>query len=265
MTIAMNTQAGKIITLFSTASGSGKTIAAINIAAALRKDLFNVCLVDLDVQFNDVCRYLHKQADLSIYNYTEDTADLARVTNYITHSQNCFDILAAPNKLEESYNIAADNISDILEQLRYRYDYVIVDTTTGFGELTLAAIAQTDILLFLGIVDFIPTIKNMNIGLDTLKRIGFDSSKIKLVLNRESAKTDISIKDVEGLLGRKFFHTIPNDFEACLTSIKSGIPLVESSNSKPIVQSYNQLAKKLSNPDDNAERQGISKLFGKLW
>lgn len=261
----MNTQVGKIITLFGTASGSGKTTAAINIASVLRKDLFNVCLVDLDVQFNDVCRYLHKQPEVSIYDYTEDTSDLARITDYITHSQNCFDIIAAPNKLEESYNITPENITDVLEQLRYRYDYVIVDTTTGFSELTLAAIAQTDILLFLGIVDFIPTIKNMNIGLDTLKRIGFSANKIKLVLNRESAKTDISIKDVEGLLGRKFFHTIPNDFEACLGSIKSGIPLVESGSNKPIVQSLTQLAKKITNPDENSERQGISKIFGKLW
>lgn len=257
--------AGKIITLFSTASGSGKTTAAINIAAALRKDLFNVCLVDLDVQFNDVCRYLHKSSDKTIYSYIEDSSELARVNNHITRSQNCFDILAAPQQLEESYNISAENVEDILGQLRYQYDYVIVDTTTGFGELTLAAIAQTDILLFMGIVDFIPTIKNMNIGLDTLKRIGFEANKIRMVLNRESAKTDISIKDVEGLLGRKFFHTIPNDFESCLNSIKSGVPIVESGNAKNIVQSLNLLAKKISNPEEQSDRQGLSKIFGKLW
>lgn len=257
--------AGKIITFFSTASGSGKTTIAINIAAALRKDLFNVCLLDLDVQFNDVCRYLHKNTAATIYSYIEDEAELKRVTAHITRSQNCFDILAAPQKLEESYNVIPENIEDVLEQLRYQYDYIIVDTTTGFGELTLAAIAQSDILLFTGIVDFIPTIKNMNIGLDTLKRIGVDSSKIRLVLNRESAKTDISIKDVEGLLGRKFFHTIPNDFETCMNSVKSGVPIVESGSSKPIVQSLQLLAKKLSNPEEQADRQGLSKIFGKLW
>lgn len=256
---------GKIITLFSTASGSGKTTVAINIAAALRKDLFNVCLVDLDVQFNDVCRYLNKNTDKTIYSYVEETNELARVVNHITRSPNCFDILAAPQRLEESYNISADSVTDLLEQLRYQYDYVIVDTTTGFGELTLEAIAQTDILLFMGIVDFIPTVKNMNIGLDTLKRIGVDSNKIRLVLNRESAKTDISIKDVEGLLGRRFFHTIVNDFETCLNSIKSGVPIVDTGSNKHIAQSLVLLSKKLSNPEEQDNRQGLSKIFGKLW
>lgn len=259
----MNT--GRVITFFSTASGSGKTTVAINVAAALRKDLLSVCLVDLDVQFNDVCRYLHKDAAQTIYDYTEDAGELARINGYITHSQNCFDILAAPHAIEEAYNITPNNVTDILEQLRYQYDYVVVDTTTGFGELTLVAIAQSDMLLFMGIVDFIPTVKNMNIGLDTLKRIGVDSSKINLVLNRESAKTDISIKDVEGLLGRKFFHTIPNEFESCLNSIKSGIPIVETGGSKQIVQSLNLLAKKISNPDEQSERRGLSKIFAKIW
>lgn len=257
--------AGRVLTFFSTASGSGKTTVAINIAAALHKARFNVCLVDLDVQFSDVCRYLHKDAIHTIYDYTQSSEEVVRINAYITHSQEYFDILAAPHEIEEAYNITPEIVTDILEQLRYQYDYVIVDTTTGFGELTLAAIAQADLLLFMGIVDFIPTIKNMNIGLDTLKRMGVDSSKIKLVLNRESAKTDISIKDVEQVLARRFFHTVPNDFESCLNSIKSGLPILEGDSSKHIVQSLNLLAKKISQPDEPAERSGLSKLFGKLW
>ena len=49
---------GTVITVFSTASAVGKTLIGINMAAELAKQGFRVCLVDLDLQFGDVCNYL---------------------------------------------------------------------------------------------------------------------------------------------------------------------------------------------------------------
>ena len=51
---------GTVITVFSTASAVGKTLIGINMAAELAKQGFRVCLVDLDLQFGDVCNYLQR-------------------------------------------------------------------------------------------------------------------------------------------------------------------------------------------------------------
>ena len=57
---------------------------------------------------------------------------------------------------------------------------------------------------FIGIVDFIPTIKNMKRGSDALKELGYDDNKIRYVLNRSNARTRINVKDVEAILGHQF-------------------------------------------------------------
>ena len=47
-----------IISIFSTSSGNGKTVTAINLAAGLANEGYAVCLVDLDLQFGDISTYL---------------------------------------------------------------------------------------------------------------------------------------------------------------------------------------------------------------
>ena len=95
-----------------------------------------------------------------------------------------------------------------------------------FSTLNLAVLDLSTIVTFLGIVDFIPTIKNMKIGMDTLKMLGYDKNKIRLVLNRSDAKTRISLADVQKLLGEPFYHVLPNDFRAASQSLRDGVPLV---------------------------------------
>ena len=82
------------------------------------------------------------------------------------------------------------------------------------------------IITFIGIVDFIPTIKNMKVGYDTMRGIGYDQNKIRFVLNRSKSKTNIELEDVEQLLEEPFYHVLPNDFTAAGQSIHKGVPLV---------------------------------------
>ena len=262
---ANNKSSSKIITVFSSSSATGKTITAINLAQTLYQELYNVCVVDLDLQFNDVCRYLRKNPVQSIYDYGEEDAERVRITEYVMHHEDCFDILAAPQKLEEAYNVSSKTVTDALDDLRNYYDYIIVDTTTGFGDATLATISRTDELIFMGIVDFIPTIKNMNLALQTLGDIKFPADKIKIVLNRDKAKSEIASDDVEKLLGRDFFHTIPNDFPTCIASIKSGRPIVLNSPQTNIAHSLKALTYKLFATGSKSKGEGLMRILNKLW
>lgn len=244
-----NQKKGIIVTVFSTASAVGKTLLSINMAAQLAYMGYKTCLVDMDLQFGDVGNYLNIESPVTIFDATDKLSKQGYVEieeylhNYSYKNVN-FSVLLAPNKLEEAYNISTEHIKKCIENLQKKFEYVVVDTTSAFSEANLAVMDISTLVTFVGIVDFIPTIKNMKIGYDTMRNIGYDKHKIRLILNRSDSKTDISLDDVEKLLQEKFYHIIPNDFMQAQKSIADGIPLVAEDKESLIRNSIRQLVTK---------------------
>lgn len=178
-------------------------------ASELAREGYRVCLVDFDLQFGDVCHFLKLQptktlADLQRTMQVE--GDSCRVQDFLTPYDRAdvhFSVLAAPKLLEEAYNIHHDYAVRAVRALQRQFDYILIDMASMFSTLNLAMLDQSTIVTFLGIVDFLPTIKNMKIGMDTLKTLGYDKNKIRLVLNRSDAKTRISLADVQKLLASR--------------------------------------------------------------
>ncbi len=239
-------RSGVIITYFSTASAVGKTILSINMASELARIGYDVCLLDADIQFGDAEDYL-------ALNPTYDLADAhqalkddpeANIEQYLTiynYRSINFHILPSPKDLTLAYNIEPEMVGKIVEKLQRRFDFVIIDTTSMFSSLNMILLDMSTIVTFLGIVDFIPTIKNMKIGLETLRSLNSDENKLRLVLNRSDSKTKIGRRDVENLLGESFYHILPNDYKAASQSIKTAVPLVLSGAKSDLATSLREL------------------------
>ena len=266
---------GVVITFFSTASAVGKTLISTNMASELARQGKKVCLVDFDLQFGDVSNYLQLLPQRTAYDLQQAMSRqqgvAVRAEEFLTpyeYHNVVFYVLAAPTKLEEAYNIDADKAMDMVRQLQKVFDYVLVDTTSTFSKLNLALLDLSTIVSFLGIVDFIPTIKNMKIGSETLKKMNYDKNKIRLILNRSNAKTRISIEDVENLLGEPFYHILPNDFHAASQSIKDGVPLVLRSGGSELGEALRDLVARYTNRvyDDVGDERGseswLARIFG---
>ncbi|MCR5758494.1 MAG: AAA family ATPase [Selenomonas sp.] len=265
---------GVVMSFFSTASAVGKTLISINMASELARQGKKVCLLDFDLQFGDVSNYLQLLPKYTVYDLQQAMrfqGDEIRAEEYLTpykYHNVVFYVLAAPTKLEEAYNVDADKALIMVRQLQKVFDYVLVDTTSMFSKLNLALLDLSTIVSFLGIVDFIPTIKNMKIGAETLKNLNFDKNKIRLILNRSNAKTRISIKDVERLLGEPFYHILPNDFQAASRSIKEGVPLVLRSGGSDLGKALQELVARYTNRayeepvDEDVPESWLARIFG---
>ncbi len=262
---------GIVITVFSTASAVGKTLISINMAAELAKEGYRVCLVDLDLQFGDVCNYLQLQPKYTVADAVkalETDKDSFAVQDFLTTYDRYevpFGIVAAPLRLEEAYNIKTETVKEILLQLQLRFDFVVVDTASTFSDINLTAMELSTIVTFLGIVDFIPTIKNMKSGNDSIREIGLDANKIRLVLNRSNSRTRIDLQDVEQLLGAEFYHVLPNDFGAATRSIKTGCPLVLDSKSTPLKMEMRNLVARYTNRPLEKTKEESGSWFSKLF
>ena len=222
---------GVVLTFFSTASAVGKTLLSCNMASELARQGATVVLCDLDLQFGDICNYLHLSPDQTIADAQESmkrmgsSFDIRECLTPYMYEDTVFQVLAAPIGLDEAYNIETDNVKKIINELRMIYNYVIIDTTSMFSNVNMMLLDLSTIVTFLGVVDFIPTIKNMKIGASLLDELHYND-KIRLVLNRSNSKTRISKNDVEQILGQEFYHVLPNDYRLATQSIQDGVPLV---------------------------------------
>ena len=249
----MESGSGVIITVFSTASAVGKTFLATNLAAVLGSAGYRVCLMDLDLQFGDVCNYLAIDPGKTLFDAQRDVADdtegfdpLPYLVDYQCQDTS-ISVLAAPKLLEEAYNVDTDAVVEVTRKLAKEFDYIVVDMAPAFSELNLAILDITTIVTFVGIVDFIPTIKNMKSGWDTLKMIGYDGNRIRFVLNRGGSQTRIGLDEVEQILGSPFYHILPNDFRAASQSIKEGIPLVLKNDTTALSEALCDLVARYTN------------------
>ncbi|MBR1553207.1 MAG: AAA family ATPase, partial [Schwartzia sp.] len=126
---------GNVITVFSTASAVGKTLVAVNMAAELARLGYRACLVDVDLQFGDVCNYLHLVPERTIADAQRaaeanaDAFDVSQFLDVYTCDNISFSVMASPLRLDEAYNMKTLSVQHILQQLQFHFDFVVVDTT----------------------------------------------------------------------------------------------------------------------------------------
>ena len=266
-----------IISVFSTTPGIGKTIIAINLAAGLAHEGYKVCLADLDLQFGDVLNYLKLTSTNTVAGAQRamlDHPETFNVRDYLIDYSNAgvkFSILPAPLYVFDAYQTDVQLVTNIINDLNF-CDYIIIDLNSMFSALNLAMLDISTVINYVGVIDFLPALKNYKIGYDTLIRFEYEESKIRLVENRADSQKLIDGRDVERLLGEPFYHRLPNDYPSVTKSINSGQPLMFAAPDSKLTKSFDELVGLYTNRQQNADAptetssggffSGIKKFFG---
>ena len=235
-----------IISVFSTTPGIGKTITAINLSAGLAHEGYKVCLCDLDLQFGDVLNYLKLSSTKTVAGAQRELLDHPekfRVRDFLIdyeHEGLTFSILPAPLYVFDAYQTDVELVTDIVTRLNF-YDFVILDLNSMFSALNLAMLDISAVINYVGVIDFLPALKNYKIGYDTLIRFEYEESKIRLIENRADSQKLIDGRDVEKLLGEPFYHRLPNDYPSVNKSINSGQPLMFAAPDSKLTKSFDEL------------------------
>jgi pilus assembly protein CpaE len=235
---------GKIITVFSTKGGAGKSVMATNLAVLLaQRSEGTVALVDADLQFGDIAVMLKLAPQHTIVDAVGsfERLDVGFLETLLsTHAPSGLKVLPAPLEPAFADQIGAEQMSQIVKLLRSFCSFVVIDTPAYFNDVVLSLIEESDDVLLVAGMD-IPNIKNVKIGLQTLRLLNTPMSKIHLILNRANSKVKLEVGEVERTLQVKAEALIPSDV-VVPQSVNKGLPVVLDSPKSAISKSLEQIA-----------------------
>jgi pilus assembly protein CpaE len=255
---------GKVITVFSSKGGCGKSFVSTNLAVALaQRTGHDVAMIDLDLQFGDLAIMLQLFPARTIYDAAQnlDRLDADAMKGYLTPHRGQVFLLAAPLEPGLSETISAESVAKIIRLMKRNYKYVIIDTPPSFTDHVLAALDESDESVLITSMD-VPSIKNLKLSLQTLELLGFTRNRIRLILNRADSKVGLRVQEVEKTLGTRIDVSIPSSREVPL-SINRGTPLILEDPKSPVVASIMKLVDIIgaSVPDAPKQAQSSGGLF----
>lgn len=180
----------KVVSFINLKGGVGKTTMAVNIAASLAEDEYQVLVVDLDPQTNATVSLIDQEQWQSRHDAGQT---LYHLFNDKLNGDNKFDINTAiltgvggidtldllpssihlveiqddiPDMDNKAYVSHVDVLGDMLESVKDEYDFILIDCPPNLGAITLNGISISDYYI-------VPTVP------DILSKIG-----ISLILNR---------------------------------------------------------------------------------
>lgn len=227
--VTSSLERGRVITVFSAKGGVGKTTIATNLAMALA-DSGNreVCLVDLDLAFGDVAITLQVFPTRTIADAVamQHSLDLAGLESLLTPYHDGVSALVAPVQPDAKDTISSQLVARILELLRQRFTFVVVDTPPAFDDQVLQAFDVSDQILLVATPD-VPALKNLKIALETMSLLNYPRERCSLVLNRADAKVGITAEEASTTLAMTITSSIPSSRDVP-ASINRGETMVRS-------------------------------------
>jgi pilus assembly protein CpaE len=234
-----------VITVFSSKGGCGKTTLATNLAAVLAdRGRREVCLVDLDLAFGDVAvaQQLFPAHSIADAVTLGDNVDFGALQTLLTPHSPGLTTLTAPREPDRSESVPASLVTHILEVLRERFDYVVVDTPPAFDDHVLAAFDISDVVALIAILD-VPALKNLALTLKTLDLLNFPREKWRIVLNRADSKVGLSIAEVEKTLRSQIAVQIPSSKDVPAARNR-GVPIVLDAPRHPVSSAIRSFAER---------------------
>ncbi len=258
---------GVVTAVLSGKGGVGKTVVAINIAAALaEKHPGRVVLVDLSLQFGDVGAALdlptsHTITDLLTENGTTD----ADVVRQVLAQGPGFLVLLAPTSPELADYVSPAHLTELVATLRMEFDHIVIDTPSYLNEVSIHTVELADHVVMLTDLS-VTGVKNARLTRGVLETLEVDPAKVMVVSNHRDGVGELDRRGAETFLGAHISVEIPFAAELVATSVNKGVPFVSSNPSAPasaavraIVAAIDPLSRNGSDPASNGESSAKKK------
>ena len=242
---------GRLTVVLNGKGGSGASFLATNLAHGLVvNDGAQVTLVDLDIQFGGLCRYLDIRPKVGILEALEvakQMDDISAAAYTCEHSSG-LRLLAAPStRFVPSSEIQIDELDALLKVFLSINDFVIADSPNRLNTLTEFFLERADKIVLI-VQQSLPHVQDAARTIHLLtKEFAIPEDRISVVVNRFSKNALIDLGDIRKALRKDKLITVPNQYKLAAESINSGIPVAEISKNAPLAKGIRNLQTALDN------------------
>ena len=242
--------------------GIGKTVVASNLGVALASEGASVALVDLNLQCGDLGLALGLEPERTIYDLATSggALDTEKMEAFLAPHESGARVLLAPTRPDHASGVTTDFLGHAYALLRAMHDYVIIDTPPGFTPEVIASIDDASDVCMVAALDVL-SLKSTKVGLETLRLMGHDLARFRLVLNRADSRVGLNTEDVTAILGRAPDVLVPSHRDITRTVNEAKL-MVTSSPRSEAAKAFRRLARlyePVAQPSRNGTRNGAGR------
>jgi pilus assembly protein CpaE len=241
----------RVVVVFASKGGVGKTTVAVNLAVALRMQTRQrVLLLDADAGVGNVTAVIDVPARRGLADIADSDpeywTDDAFRSMVATHEPSELDVVTWGFEPGDAERIGPDLLIAAVRWARQHYEIVIVDTHPGYDDRTVAMLSVANEIL-LTVTPEVGPLRNSAQFLHLAHELGIDDT-ISVVANR--ANHGVAIRDMEGALGRPVIATIVSAGATAVMAANSGNPLVLRFPKERITQDIYRLARVVAGTEE---------------
>jgi pilus assembly protein CpaE len=246
-------QRGKILSIFSSKGGAGKTFLTTNLACAIAEVTGeDTAVVDLDFDMGDVFTYFGSEPPSNIPDLMAlgEGAGHDRIREVgVQVSEHLWAFGAPADPTAEAP--AGEAIGKFLRAMRNDFPHVVVDASVDYSDSALVCFDLSELICLITSLDVVG-VKHLGKALDTLLQIGLPRDRFRVVLNRADSKVGLDASDVERVMKVQVDAMIPSS-RLVPTSLNKGRPVVLDEPSSEVAVAVRQLAGKFVDATSGAE------------
>jgi pilus assembly protein CpaE len=215
---------GRVLGMLSAKGGCGATTIACHTATALAaRTARKVLLADFDLEAGLIGFLMKAKSPYTVMDALRNVHRLdgnywnALISNGIPNVE----ILTSPAPPAD-HVVTADQIRYVGRFARMQYDWIITDLGRGLTPFSLRVIEEVDELFLVTMLE-VPALHQAKQLIQRLTDSGYRSHRIRLLLNRTPKRSDITLDEVQTMLGISVYATIGDDpasLQECYTDGK---------------------------------------------
>jgi pilus assembly protein CpaE len=219
---------GRVVSIYGVKGGVGTTTIAVHLATHLvRKHHKKVLLIDHRHELGHVA--LHLGMKESVYHFHElvrnvDRLDSDLLEGFVSRHGSGLEVILSPDSCIPPSDIVPESIGRVMDYLRTRYDFILIDGSLQTPSQLAPMIAASDEVALVCTPDVV-ALRDLVRRIEHLSPMTAFTTKLRVVVNRSTSDDAVSVSDIEASVRYPVAVAVPNNYSELMTAVNSGEPI----------------------------------------